>query len=185
MFMDVTKALKTAKQKLEEIEIERRKTQKIVEILENADAEMIDILASMFTSSEAPAKRGRKPKAESDKAEAAIVSAEIQESAAPRRGRRPKQAKTVEVAKRGRKQGSGRRYPRILEDDLRVAVVKMLTVAGESLSAKEIIGKLVESEEFSAHENNKSFSTRVYSMLGDWSEDGKIRKVSRGVYQAL
>jgi len=102
----------------------------------------------------------------------------------PRRGRRPKQAKTGEIVKRGRKQGSGRRYPRILEDDLRIAVVNMLTVAGESLSAKEIIGKLVESEEFSAHEKNKSFSTRVYSMLGDWSEQGTIRKVSRGVYQA-
>lgn len=87
-------------------------------------------------------------------------------------------------AVRAKKGGDGvkkARAPRIREEDLRRDVLKVFTDADSSLSAAEIIAKLLELK----YPNTTSFKTRVYGKLSEWSKAGILKKIDRGVYQKL
>ncbi len=89
-----------------------------------------------------------------------------------------KEVKAAKTVKKG--DGEGRR--RVKEGDVRNACIRFLEQAApESRSGSEILDYLVVSE---GYEPSNSLRSRVYTLLGKWSEQPGIPvvRVSRGVY---
>ena len=89
-------------------------------------------------------------------------------------------AKKVAVCKAScDKKATEGKKPRIKTEVLMGLVMKCLEEAPGSLSANEILCKLVEA----GLERTDSFQTRVYSKLSEWTKSGLLIKPDRGVYQ--
>lgn len=103
--------------------------------------------------------------------------ATVSTTASAKVGRKPKVAR----AKKAVETTKGTRAARIREEDLRRDVLVIFDNAPGSLSAAEIIEKLLQLN----YPETASFKTRVYGKLSDWDKAGILNKVDRGVYQKL
>lgn len=94
---------------------------------------------------------------------------------------KPGRKQRVVRAKKAVDAPKGTRAARIREEDLRRDVLTIFNDTAGSLSAAEIIEKLLQLD----YPETASFKTRVYGKLSDWHKAGILNKVDRGVYQKI
>ena len=93
-----------------------------------------------------------------------------------------KKADTTAAATHATAKKTDSKKVRIKEEKFRELIIKYLTdVYPNSMSAGEIFEKLTKE----GLPNTQSFHTRVYGKLGDWTKEGLMNRLERGVYQSV
>ncbi len=118
-------------------------------------------------ASDAPKKRGRKP---GSKNKVKVADGVVDAAAAPK----------ASAAGRGRVG----KFPKIHEEETRNAIIKVMRDANDTQTPNEIRAALYDNG-YEAQRSNKSFQTRLATIIKGMVNDGIISKDSRGVYKLI